>query len=46
MEKIEILRKNYGELTEKELLEKFGIDLNKLFKELGIRWKINTSFLL
>ncbi|MCS7123937.1 MAG: hypothetical protein NZ932_00755 [Candidatus Bathyarchaeota archaeon] len=38
--KLEILKANHGELTEKELLEKFGIDLDKLFKELGIHWKV------
>ena len=37
--KFEILKKSYGELTEDDLLAKFGIDLDKLFLELGISWK-------
>ena len=37
--KFEILKESYGELTEDDLLAKFGIDLNRLFLELGISWK-------
>ena len=37
--KFEILKKSYGELTEDDLLAKFGIDLDRLFLELGISWK-------
>ena len=37
--KFEILKESYGELTEDDLLAKFGIDLDKLFLELGISWK-------
>ena len=37
--KFEILKESYGELTKDDLLAKFGIDLDKLFLELGIKWK-------
>ena len=37
--KFEILKESYGELTEDDLLAKFGIDLDRLFLELGISWK-------
>jgi hypothetical protein len=37
--KFEILKESYGELTEHDLLAKFGIDLHRLFLELGISWK-------
>jgi hypothetical protein len=37
--KFEVLKESYGELTEDDLLVKFGIDLNRLFLDLGIHWK-------
>jgi hypothetical protein len=37
--KFEVLKESYGELTKGDLLAKFGIDLDKLFLELGISWK-------
>ncbi|MGA3193126.1 MAG: hypothetical protein ABSD73_11555 [Candidatus Bathyarchaeia archaeon] len=37
--KFEVLKESYGELTENDLLAKFGIDLNSLFLDLGIHWK-------
>ena len=37
--KFGVLKESYGELTEDDLLAKFGIDLNRLFLDLGIHWK-------
>jgi hypothetical protein len=37
--KFEVLKESYGELTEDDLLVKLGIDLNRLFLDLGIHWK-------
>ena len=37
--KFEVLKESYGELTEDDLLARFGIDLSRLFLDLGIRWK-------
>jgi hypothetical protein len=37
--KFEVFKESYGELREEDLLEKFGIDLNRLFVDLDIHWK-------
>jgi hypothetical protein len=37
--KFEVLKESYGELTEDDLLVKFGIDLNRLLLDLGMHWK-------